>query len=252
MDENREIRYQIRPKFNLIYELGMPTGRKIRNSLFILIVFMTLTFVVLFKAGTMSIVNNDIFKNIKIDKFLLILCIVADLVTIIRLVGTIIFQSLQYKHVTYTFYDKMMTYEDDFLNQHKKNIEYKNIKEVEIRRTIWDRILDYGIMVVYTNADNDRNNGLVIYSVKNPKSHYDVIDKLIHSQDRVNNVDNISKMEYTDNEYAENIYNSVNNRNSNIEQSHKASSTDEIHTVNNSDNLEQDFKESLKEINKGL
>ena len=105
---------------------------------------------------------------------------------------------------------------------------------------------------VYTNADNDRNNGLVIYSVKNPKSHYDVIDKLIHSQDRVNNVDNISKMEYTDNEYAENIYNSVNNRNSNIEQSHKASSTDEIHTVNNSDNLEQDFKESLKEINKGL
>ena len=163
MDENREVRYQITPKFNIIYELGMPTGKKIRTALFALLVFIILTFLVAFKAGSMSIVNNDIFKNIKIDKFLLILCFVADLVTIIRLVGTIVFQSLQYKHVTYTFYDTMMTYEDDFLNQHKKNIEYKNIKEVEIRRTIWDRILDYGIMVIYTNADNDRNNGLVIY-----------------------------------------------------------------------------------------
>lgn len=251
MDENREIRYKITPKFNIIYELGMPTGRKIRTSLFALIVFIILTFIVLFKAGTMSIVNNDIFKNIKIDKFLLILCLIADLITIVRLVGTIIFQSLQYKHVTYTFYDKMMTYEDDFLNQHKKNIEYKNIKEVEIRRTIWDRILDYGIMVVYTNADNDRNNGLVIYSVKNPKSHYEVIDKLIHSHDSVNNVDNISKGVYSSNEYDGNSYNSVNNnRISNIEQSHKGSSMDDIHTVNNSDNPEQDFKESLKNINK--
>lgn len=234
MDENREIRYQIRPKFNLIYELGMPTGRKIRNSLFILIVFMTLTFIVLFKAGTMSIVNNDIFKNIKIDKFLLILCIVADLVTIIRLVGTIIFQSLQYKHVTYTFYDKMMTYEDDFLNQHKKNIEYKNIKEVEIRRTIWDRILDYGIMVIYTNADNDRNNGLVIYSVKNPKSHYNVIDKLIHSSNNINN-----------DKYSEQSQNMVNEQ---LNNKNNISNTDT--NVNKMENPEQDFKESLKNINK--
>lgn len=234
MDENREIRYQIRPKFNLIYELGMPTGRKIRNSLFILIVFMTLTFIVLFKAGTMSIVNNDIFKNIKIDKFLLILCIVADLVTIIRLVGTIIFQSLQYKHVTYTFYDKMMTYEDDFLNQHKKNIEYKNIKEVEIRRTIWDRILDYGIMVIYTNADNDRNNGLVIYSVKNPKSHYNVIDKLIHSLNNINN-----------DKYSEQSQNMVNEQ---LNNKNNISNTDT--NVNKMENPEQDFKESLKNINK--
>lgn len=29
MDENREVRYQITPKFNIIYELGMPTGKKL-------------------------------------------------------------------------------------------------------------------------------------------------------------------------------------------------------------------------------
>lgn len=234
MDENREVRYQITPKFNIIYELGMPTGRKIRTALFALLVFIILTFLVAFRAGSMSIVNNDIFKNIKIDKFLLILCFVADLVTIIRLVGTIVFQSLQYKHVTYTFYDTMMTYEDDFLNQHKKNIEYKNIKEVEIRRTIWDRILDYGIMVIYTNADNDRNNGLVIYSVKNPKSHYNVIDKLIHSSNNINN-----------DKYSEQSKDMVNEQLSN---KNNISNTDT--NVNKMENPEQDFKESLKNINK--
>lgn len=234
MDENREVRYQITPKFNIIYELGMPTGKKIRTALFALLVFIILTFLVAFKAGSMSIVNNDIFKNIKIDKFLLILCFVADLVTIIRLVGTIVFQSLQYKHVTYTFYDTMMTYEDDFLNQHKKNIEYKNIKEVEIRRTIWDRILDYGIMVIYTNADNDRNNGLVIYSVKNPKSHYNVIDKLIHSSNNINN-----------DKYSERSQNMVNEQ---LNNKNNISNTDT--NVNKMENPEQDFKESLKNINK--
>lgn len=234
MDENREVRYQITPKFNIIYELGMPTGKKIRTALFALLVFIILTFLVAFKAGSMSIVNNDIFKNIKIDKFLLILCFVADLVTIIRLVGTIVFQSLQYKHVTYTFYDTMMTYEDDFLNQHKKNIEYKNIKEVEIRRTIWDRILDYGIMVIYTNADNDRNNGLVIYSVKNPKYHYNVIDKLIHSSNNINN-----------DKYSEQSQNMVNEQ---LNNKNNISNTDA--NVNKMENPEQDFKESLKNINK--
>lgn len=234
MDENREVRYQITPKFNIIYELGMPTGKKIRTALFALLVFIILTFLVAFKAGSMSIVNNDIFKNIKIDKFLLILCFVADLVTIIRLVGTIVFQSLQYRHVTYTFYDTMMTYEDDFLNQHKKNIEYKNIKEVEIRRTIWDRILDYGIMVIYTNADNDRNNGLVIYSVKNPKYHYNVIDKLIHSSNNINN-----------DKYSEQSQNMVNEQ---LNNKNNISNTDA--NVNKMENPEQDFKESLKNINK--
>ena len=234
MDENREVRYQITPKFNIIYELGMPTGRKIRTALFALLVFIILTFLVAFKAGSMSIVNNDIFKNIKIDKFLLILCFVADLVTIIRLVGTIVFQSLQYRHVTYTFYDTMMTYEDDLLNQHKKNIEYKNIKEVEIRRTIWDRILDYGIMVIYTNADNDRNNGLVIYSVKNPKYHYNVIDKLIHSSNNINN-----------DKYSEQSQNMVNEQ---LNNKNNISNTDA--NVNKMENPEQDFKESLKNINK--
>lgn len=235
MEDNREIKYQINPKFNFLYEMGMPTGKKIRTSIFVLILFIVLTILVALKAGSLTFANYEIFNNIKIDKLLLILCIIADVVTAIKLVATIVFQKLQYNHVTYTFYDDMMVYEDDFLNQHRKNIEYKNIKEVEIRRTIWDRILDYGVMVIYTNADNDRNNGLVIYSVKAPKAHYNVIDKLIHS---LNNEKNNNKIENYNSENV-NITDDVNNQNNNVN----------LNSVNNVENPEQDFKDSLKNIN---
>lgn len=235
MEDNREIKYQITPKFNFLYEMGMPTGKKIRTSIFVLILFIVLTILVALKAGSLTFANYEIFNNIKIDKLLLILCIIADVVTAIKLVATIVFQKLQYNHVTYTFYDDMMVYEDDFLNQHRKNIEYKNIKEVEIRRTIWDRILDYGVMVIYTNADNDRNNGLVIYSVKDPKAHYNVIDKLIHS---LNNEKSNNKIEDYNNVNI-NVNDNINNQNNNVN----------LNSVNNVENPEQDFKDSLKNIN---
>ena len=235
MEDNREVKYQITPKFNFLYEMGMPTGKKIRTAIFVLILFIVLTILVALKAGSLTFANYEIFNNIKIDKFLLILCIIADVVTAIKLVATIVFQKLQYNHVTYTFYDDMMVYEDDFLNQHRKNIKYKNIKEVEIRRTIWDRILDYGVMVIYTNADNDRNNGLVIYSVKDPKAHYNVIDKLIHS---LNNEKSNNKIENYNSENV-NITGDVNNQNNNVN----------LNSVNNVENPEQDFKDSLKNIN---
>lgn len=235
MEDNREIKYQITPKFNFLYEMGMPTGKKIRTSIFVLILFIVLTILVALKAGSLTFANYEIFNNIKIDKLLLILCIIADVVTAIKLVATIVFQKLQYNHVTYTFYDDMMVYEDDFLNQHRKNIEYKNIKEVEIRRTIWDRILDYGVMVIYTNADNDRNNGLVIYSVKSPKAHYNVIDKLIHS---LNNEKNNNKIEDYNNVNI-NVTDNINNQIKHVN----------LNSVNNVENPEQDFKDSLKNIN---
>lgn len=235
MEDNREVKYQITPKFNFLYEMGMPTGKKIRTAIFVLILFIVLTILVALKAGSLTFANYEIFNNIKIDKFLLILCIIADVVTAIKLVATIVFQKLQYNHVTYTFYDDMMVYEDDFLNQHRKNIEYKNIKEVEIRRTIWDRILDYGVMVIYTNADNDRNNGLVIYSIKDPKAHYNVIDKLIHS---LNNEKSNNKIEDYNNVNL-NVTDNINNQNNNVN----------LNSVNNVENPEQDFKDSLKNIN---
>lgn len=257
MDDNREVKYKISPEFNLLYELGMPTGRKIRTSIFFIIIFLIATIVVIVKAGDLTFANYEIFNNIKVDKFLLVLCIIADIVTIIRLVSTIIFQKLQYNHVTYTFYDHMMIYEDDFLNQHRKNIEYKNIKEVEIRRTVWDRILDYGVMIVYTNADNDRNNGLVIYSVRNPKSHYDVIDKLIHNRDnntsiKDNNVNYTNSGQYNEvkEEKQDNIEQIQNVETSQKEQVNSEDLAARLDPDSSSETPEEDFKNNLRNINK--
>ena len=53
-------------------------------------------------------------------------------IAILKFVFHIFFQIMQYKYITYSFYNDHMIYKDDFLNQHKKNILYSNVKEVEI------------------------------------------------------------------------------------------------------------------------
>ena len=248
MDQNKEVRYKITPQFNLLYEIGMPTGKKIRTSLFVIVIFLVLTVIVALKAATLSFASYKIFENLKVDTLLIVLCIAADVITIVKLIGTIIFQKLQYSHVTYTFYDDIMIYEDDFLNQHRKNIEYKNIKEVEIRRTIWDRIMNYGIMVIYTNADNDKNNGLVIYSVKDPKEHYNIIDNLIHNK-KHNESKNINNEMSTSNDYNINTDQNTIEKNNPKSQADLKVDNNTGNSVGKVDNPEQDFKDSLKNIN---
>ncbi len=182
-DKNKtqdEVLYKIIPKFNIIYELLMPTGKKIKST-FVMILFFLMITIFIFISKDIG-VKFDINSKVNFIEILKYICIFIDIVLIIKLILNIVFQNMQYKNMSYTFYKDHMIYEDDFLNQHKKNIQYSNIKEVEIRRTIWDRIIGYGIIVIYTNAENDRNNGLIIYSVKNPKEHYEIIDKLVHSK----------------------------------------------------------------------
>ena len=179
-DENNNIIHEIIPKFNFIYELGMPTGKKIRNSVFLLILFL-LSYIAI-------LLNNQTLKGVKIENYTafniaIVISVVGIVFSVLKLVIHIIFQIIQYKNITFKFFKDHMVYEDSFLNQHKKNIEYQNIKEVEIRRTIWDRMLGYGIIIIYTNAENGYSNGLVIFGIKNPREHYDIIDKLVHNKE---------------------------------------------------------------------
>lgn len=253
MEENREIKYKIIPEFNFLYELGMPTGRKIRTSFSMLLIFLIVNILVLLKGNILNIANNEVLNKIDIHKYLIIFCIILDIITFIRFIAIVVFQRLQYKHVTYTFYEDMMTYEDDFLNQHKKNIKYKNIKEIEIRRTIWDRILNYGIMVIYTNADNYKNNGLVIYSIRNPKKHYEIIDKLVHMCD--NNDDKSSNLDIAKNQACDDVKNQNTKKETNNQDNAKTIANNyNISKEITTDKIEQDvseeeFRNSLKNIN---
>lgn len=182
MDNNRNgnIIHEIIPKFNFIYELGMPTGRKIKNTIFLIILFIIGYVIAILNKNNFA--EQKIMGDYSIFNIINIVAIAGVIISVIKLIIHIILQSSQYNNITFKFYDDHMIYEDNFLNQHRKNIEYQNIKEVEIRRTIWDRIFGYGIIIIYTNAENEYSNGLVIFGIKDPKKHYDIIDNLVHTK----------------------------------------------------------------------
>ena len=58
MDDNREVKYRITPEFNLLYELGMPTGRQIRTAMFFIVIFLIATIAV---TKTFKYFSNRIF-----------------------------------------------------------------------------------------------------------------------------------------------------------------------------------------------
>lgn len=169
-------KFSVTPKFNFIYELGMPTGKKIKATLMSLIIFVILSI------AFFVMESLPAFQNATIEiKNLSYVGIVIFLITVgiaIKLVFHVVLQVMQYKNISYTFYDDLMVYEDKFLNQHKKTIRYENIKEVEIRRRIWDRMLGYGVIIIYTSAEN-RNNGLILYGIDNPQEKYDRIQEIL-------------------------------------------------------------------------
>lgn len=195
---NKEVVHEITPKFNFIYELGMPTGRKIKSTLFLFFIFFVGYIVYLVGNGKMG-AGAAKLGNVDVMSVLNIILILGMIFSVIKVILHVIFQNAQYKNIKYTFYNDHMTYEDSFLNQHKKNIEYANVKEVEIRRSVWDRIMGYGIIVIYTNAENEYSNGLVIFGIENPKKHYDIIDNLVHSIEKKEVPKEVSKEETKEN-----------------------------------------------------
>lgn len=180
--------YKIKPKFNIFYELFMPTGSKLRNTLFVII--LCLIGYIIFIASSNSLNFNKILNvsnNINIESILNKTAILILVLLAIKFIIHLVVQILQYKSISYTFYIDNLVYEDSFLNQHKKTLRYADVKEIEIRRTIWDRINGYGIIVIYTNAEKSYSNGLILYAIKNPKIVYSKIDEIIHTKN--NNVE---------------------------------------------------------------
>ncbi|MDF2865661.1 MAG: hypothetical protein K0R72_471 [Clostridia bacterium] len=176
--------FQIKPNFNIIYEMFMPTGRKIRNTLFILIISLVCYFLI-----TVALYDLDISKkmviegsNIDILGILNGIGIFIIVVLALKLAIHLVVQIWQYNSIQYTFYEDFVEYQDTFLNQHKKTLRYDNIKEVEIRRTVWDRINGYGMVIIYSNAEKASDKGLILYSIKNPEVVYEKIDEIIHNR----------------------------------------------------------------------
>lgn len=173
---NEEI-YEFKPKYNLLYELLMPTGKKVRK--FIVAILLCIILYICINTFAYGLFTNEIVGSFDIADILSILFIILGVLSLIALIIQIIFYHFEYKNISYKFYEDHIEYEDKFLNQQLKNIKYKDIKEIEIRRSIWDRIMGYSVLIVYTNADNSRRNGLIIYSVRYIDKYYDKLNELI-------------------------------------------------------------------------
>ena len=179
MEDKGEVLYEIGPKFNFFYELTMPTGRKIKSSFTIMIITMILN--VIFLIGKKYIVDMNNITILNVYNICSIVCLIVLMLTILLFISKIVMQILEYKGIKYKFYKNCMVYENDFLSQTKKTIEYSNIREVEIRRTVTDRIMNYGVIIIYTNADKAYGSATVIYGVKNTEEIYNNIESIIHN-----------------------------------------------------------------------
>ena len=212
-----EVKFKLQPKYNFIYELGMPTGRKVKNSLISLIGIITiymLTLIINFDSNQSNLLLNEVDFNKflpYVQNMFLIFVIISFLVFVIR----VILQILQYKNTYFTFYNDKAIYEDLFLNQKKKSLLYSNVKEIEIRRTIWDRLNRRGVVIIYSNAERSSGHGMIIYSIKNVKKVYEDISKLVndfnHSKDKNSNINNIKTSEtYLNTDRIEKVNESLN------------------------------------------
>lgn len=179
MNEKGEVLYELKPKFDFLYELTMPTGKKMKASFLASVI--TLLISILFQTFKGKIIELGDETILNVYSISSVICIIFFIFSLIIFVVRIIIQVLEYKGMSYKFYRNRMVFENNFLSQTKKTIEYSNIKEVEIRRTIIDRILNYGIIIIYTNADKVYGNTTIIYAIRNIKEHYSNIENLIHS-----------------------------------------------------------------------
>lgn len=94
-----------------------------------------------------------------------------------------IFVSKQYKSYNYDFYKTKVIYKDSFINISEKEVKYKNIREVYLRRGLFQRMFNLGTIVLFTNAETGFANGIFIKDVENSEQLYKEIKQLLDEQD---------------------------------------------------------------------
>ena len=217
-----EIKFKLKPRYNFIYEFGMPTGRKVKNAflsmlamIIIYIVYNTFNFSDSIPSTSEDSILSAGLDFSKITPYISNILLIFMSVSIVYFLVRLILQILQYNNTIYTFYKDKVIYEDLFLNQQKKSLLYSNIKEIEIRRSIWDRLNRRGIIIIYTNAEKSTGNGLVIYSMKNIKNVYNDVSNLVNdfNHKKTENLNVNSSESYMDKDVTQKNSEVVDNKN---------------------------------------
>ena len=189
--EEKEILLKLSPKYNFIYELGMPTGRKVKNSL--LTVLLAIIIYIIGIIGINYIDTASKFDKGTITNVFSIVILIMGIFFLIKAIVHVVFQKLQYKNLTYTFYNDSLEYKDMFWNQQTKIIRYENIKEIEIRKNIWERLNNRGIIILYTSAEKAKGKGMIIYSITNVEDTYNKIQEIIDKSRIINKQETVEE-----------------------------------------------------------
>lgn len=172
--EDKEVEYQVKPTFKVVYKLLVNFSRAILYAFIICI-------------GFLDALDEESIFNIEGtgSKALLITIIAIIAYTIIKM----IFEKIQYNYYEYNFYKTKVEYKDGFLNKEEKELKYKYVREVTMTQNIIERLFKIGTIRIFTNASNgynggtDRNNGMgngiYIHCVTDVKEKYEKIKNII-------------------------------------------------------------------------
>lgn len=99
----------------------------------------------------------------------------------------IYFTKSLYKGARFTINETSVRYDLDFiLYTKKKEILFKNIKEVELRANALQKIFGFGSIILHTHATATQNrpSGITLYDLEDPEGVYDLIQQKvsIHAQ----------------------------------------------------------------------
>lgn len=167
--KDNEIKFQLKPEFNLMYKLTKSIGNVILYLILLFLVVPSLFVLLLLFPITIIIA----------------VAIIAGIIGI-----KIIFDKKQYDNLEYNFYATKVEYIDGFLNREEKELKYKYIREVTLSQSILERICGIGTIKIFTNASSDmymgRNhnslkgkNGIYIHCVRGVQEQYKKIKQII-------------------------------------------------------------------------
>ena len=151
-----DLLFEIRPNFNLYY---------------ILFPYIILYFV-FFLACMIFYGSINIYAGFLIS---LVVLIVFLFVFVIKLIMT----KKHYMHCCYKIYNDKIIYKDRFLNYVDKEIKYVNIREIFMKQSYLQRFFNIGNIVLYTSADGEYVNGIVITDVKDVMNVYNNLKEII-------------------------------------------------------------------------
>jgi len=129
MEDRGEVLYELSPKFDFLYELTMPTGKKMKSAIVGAIIAAIINIVLLVFRNDIISMNNTTYSLMY--KACATICLIIMIFMILMAIARVILQSLEYKGIKYRFYKDCLVFENSFLNQTRKTIEYSNIKDIE-------------------------------------------------------------------------------------------------------------------------